>query len=171
MNFDTLCKFYISNHHRIKNRTVFKRYLIYSYDLLQIKRSKLKLGTITFEIKPTIINGITVTYTFEMIFSRQPSTQQSKKQLEKILSFFNWSWDFKNVFTLLISLWLIGYYMMERLSTFFKTYINASILDEEHLHLVLNQIFTLIETRPLNSSFVHHSSNILAELSLYLNLF
>jgi hypothetical protein len=106
-----------------------------------------------------------------MIFSRQPSLGNSKKQIEKILTFFNWSWDFKNVFTLLIFLWLVIYYFINSLRLFYKTYISTSLLDDEHLNIVLGQIFTLVETKPLNTNFLIHSSNVLAELSLYLNLF
>ena len=122
-------------------------------------------------IYTTLINGIILTYSFEMIFSRQPSAGNAKKQIEKILTFFNWSWDFKNVVTLIIFLWLIGYYCINSFWVFYQTYISTSLLDDEHLNIVLNQVFTLIETKPINTTFIIHSSNILAELSLYLNLF
>jgi hypothetical protein len=106
-----------------------------------------------------------------MIFSRQPSANSSKKTMEKILTFFKWHWDFKNIFTLIIFIGLVSYYFMHTFQLFYKTYINSSLLDDEHLNLVLNQIFILIETKPVNTTFITHSSNILAELSLYLNLF
>ena len=171
MDFNSLCQFYISNYAKLKNNKQIKQNLIYSYELLKVKRNKLKLGSILFEIKPTLINGIILTYSFEMIFSRQPSAGNAKKQIEKILTFFNWSWDFKNVVTLIIFLWLIGYYCINSFWVFYQTYISTSLLDDEHLNIVLNQVFTLIETKPINTTFIIHSSNILAELSLYLNLF
>ena len=89
MNFDTFCKFYIINYNRIRNKKLFKQYLLYSYNLLEIKRAKLKLGTVTFEIKPLVLNGILIRYTFEAVFSRQPSTNKVKKQIESIINFFN----------------------------------------------------------------------------------
>ena len=171
MNFATLCKFYVANYAKLKNNKLFQQYLLSSYELLQIKRNKLKLGSVIFEIQPLIINGFTVTYSFEMIFSRQPSANSSKKTMEKILTFFKWHWDFKNIFTLIIFIGLVSYYFMNTFQLFYKTYINSSLLDDEHLNLVLNQIFILIETKPVNTTFITHSSNILAELSLYLNLF
>jgi len=171
MDFSNLCKFYMTNYLKLKDNNQIKQHLISSYELLQIKRNKLKLGSILFEIKPVLINGTILTYSFEMIFSRQPSSGNSKKQIEKILTFFNWSWDFKNVFTLLIFLWLVTYYFINSLRLFYKTYISTSLLDDEHLNIVLGQIFTLVETKPLNTNFLIHSSNVLAELSLYLNLF
>lgn len=88
MNFATLCKFYVANYAKLKNNKLVQQYLISSYELLQIKRNKLKLGAVIFEIQPLIINGLTVTYSFEMIFSRQPSSNTSKKTMEKILTFF-----------------------------------------------------------------------------------
>lgn len=102
MDFYTLCRFYRKNYSKVQKNQVFKQYLIYSYQLLQIKRNKLKLGSVTFEMKPVLIGGIIRNYSFEMVFSRQPSLNNSKKTVEKILTFFKWHWDFKNVFTLII---------------------------------------------------------------------
>ena len=171
MDFYTLCRFYMKNYTKVQKNQVFKQYLIYSYQLLQIKRSKLKLGSVTFEIKPVLIGGIIFNYSFEMVFSRQPSLNSSKKTVEKILTFFKWHWDFKNVFTLIIASWFTLNYFVKHFTLFYNTYITGSLLDEEHLNIVLNQIFTLLETQPLNTTFFLHSSNVLAELSLYLNLF
>lgn len=171
MNFDTICKFYINNYSLLKDNKKFRQYLIYSYNLLQTKRSKLKLGSITFELKPLLINGFVLKYDFEMVFSRQPSTHEGKKQFEKLLKFFNWSWDFKNVATIVIFILFIILSLYNFLCNFVKNFISASILDIEHLDIVLQQIFSLVETRPLSNSFIHQSSTVLADLSLYMNLF
>ena len=171
MNFDTLCKFYTTNYNQIKNKKQFKQYLLYSYQILETKKAKLKLGLVTFEMKPLIVNGFVIKNSFEMVFSRQSLTSNSNKQMENILSFFQWSWDFKNITTVLIFVWTVVYHINSTIMSFYNTYIKANILDDEHLYVVLNHIFILVENRPINSSFLQHTANILTDLSLYLNLF
>jgi hypothetical protein len=106
-----------------------------------------------------------------MVFARQPSANKSKKTMNEILTFFQWHWDFKNVITLIISLVITLTYIFSNLKIFYKTYITGALLDDEHLNIILNQIFTLLETKPINVAFFTQTSNILAELSLYVNLF
>jgi predicted transcriptional regulator len=88
MDFYTLCKFYVQNYTKVKNNQKLTQYLIYSCKLLEIKRNKLKLGAIVFEIQPTVINNVLVNYSFEMVFARQPSANKSKKTMNEILTFF-----------------------------------------------------------------------------------
>lgn len=171
MNFHTLCKFYGKNSSKVRNKKQFKHYLTYFYNIWELKKAKLKLGAVTFEMKPFVINGVIIRHSFEMVFSRQPLTNNPKKQIENILTFFQWSWDFKNILTLIMFLWLLIYYIRNIISTFYTDYITSSIVDRDHLDAVLNHIFLLVESKPLNQSFICYISNILADLSIYLNLF
>jgi hypothetical protein len=88
MDFHALFKLYATHYSKLKNNKRLKQYLIYTHELHQIKKTKLKLGAITFEIRPLTICGISLTYTFEMVFSRQLPTDSSKKRTENILNFF-----------------------------------------------------------------------------------
>lgn len=171
MNLENLCKYYLTNFKLIKNKTQFKQYIRYFYDLREIKKAKLKLGSVTFEMRPVLFNGIVIKHSFEMVFSRQPLSSQSSKRIEKILNFFKWSWDFKNVTTLFLFIGVLISYSYRLLVDFYNQYINSSFLDEDHLYIVLNHIFSLIENRSFNISFIHTISSTLADISIYLSLF
>ena len=82
MNLENLCKYYLTNFKLIKNKTQFKQYIRYFYDLREIKKAKLKLGSVTFEMRPVLFNGIVIKHSFEMVFSRQPLSSQSSKRIE-----------------------------------------------------------------------------------------
>jgi hypothetical protein len=61
-----------------------------------------------------------------MVFSRQPSTQQKKKEFEANLAFYSWSWTTENVAILIFILTLIGCYL-------------KTVLDS-----IINLFFTLV---------------------------
>lgn len=88
MNLENLCKFYVTNYKLIKNKTKIKQYINYLYDIQETKKSKLKLGSVIFEMRPILFNGIIIRHSFEMVFSRQPLMKNSVKQVENILNFF-----------------------------------------------------------------------------------
>jgi len=92
MDFAILCKLLNQRYLNIKDRNILYRYLLLSYENLKIKRNKLKLGAVTFEIKPYFFNNMCLFYSFEMVFSRQPSSNSTKKTMLNIINFFEWSW-------------------------------------------------------------------------------
>jgi len=171
MDFYALCKWITQNSSRITNKPFIYKHLVNTYTNLQIKKNKLKLGSITFEMKPYTFNNVILFYSFEMVFSLQPSFNTKQKTMNNILNFFNWTWDFKNIFTLILLVGSFFYYTTIQLRFFYTSYIHTTLVDEDHLNIILNQIFTLIEFKPLNSSFVYNFSNIIADLAIYLNLF
>lgn len=65
--------------------------------LLNIKKNKLKLGKIVFEIKELIYAEIPITETLEIRYSRQDNTESDELKLENRLNALKWKWDFYNV--------------------------------------------------------------------------
>jgi len=61
----------------------------------------MKLGSIVFELRVFRYNNIPFYYWFEMVYINQIIT---KTIFEKTLDFFKWSWDYSNVFSLVLLL-------------------------------------------------------------------
>lgn len=102
MNFEHLCKTVAYNIHRLKNKRKTKLYLKYQYEVLKIKKNKLKLGTVTFDLINTIFADLLIRQDIEMRYIRQDNTERDEMKLENRLKALNWKWDYSNILAFLI---------------------------------------------------------------------
>lgn len=108
MNFHNLCKFYISNYDKIRNKKTFMKLLLIEHEFYQLKKRRAKLGHVKFEMEQIFFQNYLIHTTFEMVFSRQPGTQRYKNAFKATLEFYSWAWDFKNVVTLALFIGLFA---------------------------------------------------------------
>lgn len=170
MNVKSFMTLYIANYNLIKNKSRTFRYLHYLAKSEKIKKDKLKLGSVTFEMRPLIFNGVVFSYHFEMIFSQQTTINDKSKNIKKILNFFQWSWDFKNVSTLLIFLGFSYYSLYNAFYRFKHSCISGSLFDQEHISLILQTTFSNLDSRLGSLHSISNLSNTLVDLSMYFNL-
>jgi len=89
MNLGQLIKKIIVNKHRLKNLNKTKIFLKYHLEVLRIKKNKLKLGAVGFELIDILISGIPVDQDVEMKFTRQDTTEEDSMKFENRLKALN----------------------------------------------------------------------------------
>ncbi len=62
------------------------KYLKYLYNLNKIKKQKLKLGLVSFEIKTILFNNVKIFEYLEMIYSKQDNTKNNENKLSTKLN-------------------------------------------------------------------------------------
>ena len=102
MNFEHLYKTILLNQNKLKNKKAAKRFLTYHYELLNIKKNKLKLGAVTFDLIQTMFEGFLLKQTVEMRYTRQDTSAADELKFENHLKALRWKWDYANVLALLI---------------------------------------------------------------------
>jgi hypothetical protein len=107
MNFEQLIKTYVLNYHNILNKKRALSNILNELDLLRIKKEKLKLGKISFEIKYTMFEGIVLHEELEMIHCRQDNTEANERKLENLIDYYSWKWDFNNVGAVLVIFYIL----------------------------------------------------------------
>lgn len=80
-----------------------------------MKKKKLKLGAITFEIKEITAYEFVLWEEIDIRYIRQDNTDTDELKLENILKRYSWKSDFKNIFALLL------------ISSFFIIFIYSSL--------------------------------------------
>lgn len=112
MNLEQLCRNIKENYHRLRDEKKALLFLRYQFELLAWKKQKLKLGAIVFEIKETIVAGITLIQEIDIRYIRQDTTRDDELKIENRLKAIGWKWDFKNIaaFIIVFSLALILFY-------------------------------------------------------------
>lgn len=148
------------------------------YEILAIKKQKLKLGKIVFDIKELIYAEIPLMETLEIRYSRQDNTESDNLKLETRLNALKWKWDFYNIaaffIVFLLFLCLLDYWvhcwMVQNLPAF--------VLRENRYEELLTFTFTSLKAS-FNLSFfpssVKYLNNILfnnlAEYCIKFNIF
>lgn len=168
MDFLNICKFFISNQHNIQQKQKWMSIISHSYKLFKINRQKLKLGVVVFEYKPLMYGKFLLKYDFNLVLSRDIKNKQL--QLERTLSTFTWSWDFKSISSLLFLFTVFIFTIRNYTCNIYANIIKVPLINPDHLAVVLNQVFDLVELKTNNHHFLNLSST-LADLSIYLNLF
>lgn len=85
MSFEQLYKLVIKNSDRIKDKKQTITTLRCFYDMSILKREKLKLGKILFEIKEHMDGEVVLYETLEMVFCRQDNTDENELKIENRL--------------------------------------------------------------------------------------
>lgn len=102
MNFEHLCKLVALNPHRLKDKKTTKKFIKYQYEVLNIKKNKLKLGSVAFDLIETTFSGVLLRQDIEIRYTRQDNTEKDELKIENRLKALNWKWDFSNIMAFLI---------------------------------------------------------------------
>ena len=94
----------------------------------RLKKEKLKLGTVVFEIKELTVAGYVVGDSIEMVYSRLDNTEMNSLKIENKLKELKWKWNFDNIFSLflIISSFIFYFY------SYFLTDIYQNLLQSLH---------------------------------------
>jgi len=109
-------KKFIQNLNFLKNKNfrLFSLYLqnqIEKKKINRIKKEKLKLGTVIFEIKEITFANYVVGDSIEMVYSRLDNTETNALKIENKIAELGWKWNFDNLFSFfLIISFLIFYF-------------------------------------------------------------
>lgn len=109
------------------NNSLFLKFLQLHYkkkETLKIKKEKLKLGLVSFEIKEITFDNYFISDSVEMIFSRQDNTQTNLLKIENQLTALDWKWNFDNICALLI----IAFFSFHYFYNFLYDYLQLEIL-------------------------------------------
>jgi hypothetical protein len=90
MNLEHLCKTILLNQSRLKNKKIVKKVITYHYELLKIKKNKLKLGAVTFDLIQTMFEGFLIKQTIEMRYIRQDTSAADELKIENRLKALYW---------------------------------------------------------------------------------
>lgn len=102
MNFEHLCKTVAFNPHRLKDKKKAMKLIKYQYQVLVIKKNKLKLGSVAFEMLDTTFSGVLLRQDIEIRYTRQDNTERDELKIENRLKALDWKWDFSNIMAFLI---------------------------------------------------------------------
>ena len=83
----------------------------YFLNLMKIKKQKLKLGLVSFEIQPIFFNGIKIYEFMEMRYSRQDTTKDDESKITTRLEKLKWKWTLSHIISLFIVLFFIWNYL------------------------------------------------------------
>lgn len=97
MNLELLFKMVKQNYHRLKDEQKTLDFLKYQVKIYQLKKQKLKLGAIVFEVKEISLCGIVLAEDVDIRYIRQDNTDTDKLTIEYRLKAIGWKWDAKNV--------------------------------------------------------------------------
>ena len=121
----------------------------------RLKKEKLKLGTVVFEIKELTVAGYVVGDSIEMVYSRLDNTEMNSLKIENKLKELKWKWNFDNIFSLflIISSFIFYFY------SYFLTDIYQNLLQSLH------------ETKLNNDFLLKNVKNILFSNLTFFNKF
>lgn len=98
MNFEQLFYKIIRNPHLLRDKKKTLIFIKYHFHLLAVKRRKLKLGKIVFEIKEYRLDEMPAyKEEVEIRYVRQDTLDQDELKLENRLKALAWKWDFSHV--------------------------------------------------------------------------
>ena len=143
-----------------------------SYNLLIFKRGKLKVGATTFVFKRLFYGEWLISEWFELEFISQTSPYESRKGVERTLAVLEWSWDFKTILILGISLTTIFNYYSAKLGDFYSISI-AGGFEPKVVRCGLENIFELTN-KPFSSfgfEYAFNCSSLVVDVAMHLNLF
>lgn len=111
MNFEHLFRFIFKNFNKIKNKQIYKSFLLNEYDIYKIKKEKLKLGKVALEVKKISLGEIPVFETMEMVYTRQDNTVENELKLENRLKALDWKWNLDNILAFVIVVSFLSTYV------------------------------------------------------------
>ena len=122
MNFEHLCKLSIQHKKLFKNDQKIIKFLIHNYKILKLKKEKLKLGKIAFEIEEIKLNNLPFVL-YEIIkikFINQPDLEKKKKNFPRKFKIFLFFFFFSTFLIFLLATFIYFYLNFIDPSNFFE---------------------------------------------------
>lgn len=144
MNFEHLCRIFVENYQRIANKTKAWNLIRFEYDVLRIKKERLKLGKVALEIKEYVMGEIVVFETLEMVFTRQDNTVENQLKIENRLKELDWKWNFDNIAAFILVITCLFIYTYGEIYDWFRdTYPALMCRDEKYDELLKFNFYCL----------------------------
>jgi hypothetical protein len=86
VDFKQACKFYVLNYKLFKNPAKARKFVSYTYQVLQYKRKKLKSGAATFVFKQMFYGEWLICQWFEMEFTTQSGPYELQKGVDRTMA-------------------------------------------------------------------------------------
>lgn len=141
MNFEQLCLTVIRRWQEIPNKKKAVKLLRYFQEQLALKKKKLKLGSVTFDIKQIVFYQIVLWEEIEIRYTRQDTSEEDERKVENILKRLGWKWDAKNILAFCVVLFGIVTYLYSLLRYQYQKYLPAIAFRSEHHDYVLRYGF------------------------------
>ena len=165
------------NFQKVRNNRQITNYIISEHENHKLKKEKLKLGLVTFEIKNLKYGNLIIHSWFEMVFSRQRHIPNKGQRFQKLLVSFKWSWDLTHIITASIFIALA----YDVLSTYIVLWFNNNLkADSSYISILLKESVQLLSNPTVLDSFIpnFHSirtlsnyTDVIIELSTYFGFF
>jgi hypothetical protein len=167
-----MCKFYTNNKHHIVDKAKFHHLLALSFDLLTIKRKKLKTGSTTFVFKQLFYGEWLVKEWFEMEFVSQTSPYELRKKIETTLKMLDWAWDFNTCLILIVFFGVSFNYFSPIIEDYYCIYI-AGGFEPTVIRVGLEHVFAMAEPIKIGScgDIIYNLTSTFVDLALVLELF
>lgn len=162
MNLEQLFKNVLMNQNRLKSKKAAKKFLSYQYEVLKIKKNKLKLGAVTFDIVQNVFEGFVLSQGVEMRYIRQDTSATDELKIENRLEALKWKWDYANVLAFLV---ILTFLIILFLAILYVWYCN-NLPD----FAFKDPKYDILVERSLKSVLLAPSNNLF-KLTLFSNLF
>lgn len=178
MNLEQIFKLINTKSHLLKNKAEAKIFLKNQLKILKLKKNKLKLGFVTFEIKEYVYAEIPLYETLDIRYTRQDNTEADELKLENRLKALDWKWDFSNIGAFIIITWCFFYFGSLQVKLFLvNTFPTIFLRETRYDYLVefgLNHSFSSYSFFKKNYYFKHlllFFTNLLIDYSFYFKIF
>lgn len=146
MNLEHLIKLTVLNWNNVTNKEKVLLVIKSQLKLLSIKKNKLKLGKIVFEIKELIYAEIPITESLEIRYSRQDNTESDELKLENRLNALKWKWDFYNIGAFFILSLIVLNVLNYLFNSWMLTNMPTFIIREEKFDSLIKFTFNFLKT-------------------------
>lgn len=90
MNVEQLHRFILKYYNYLPYKKRAIRFIAYELENLEMKRNKLKLGSVVFEFKEIFVDDIKIDEIMEMRYNRQDNTDTDKLKFDNLLKMYDW---------------------------------------------------------------------------------
>lgn len=171
MNFEQLLKFFIKNYSSIKKKKLFFNILKNSYLNLKLKKQKLKLGLIVFEVKEHKIPGTSFLLfeTIDIRFIRQDNTEEDEQKFENRLNKLNIKRKKILFFFFIFMFFIFIYLLINHFIYIIETEYISLNLKKEILSVIIRSLFDL-DTLKSSNHFFSSLNNFLIDSVINLSI-
>lgn len=148
MNFERLATKIFTNWSSVRDKKKTLIFLKYHYHILKIKKQKLKLGTVAFEIRQHFYGEVPLMETMEMRYIRQDNTIADELKLENRLNALKWKWNFSNIGAFIIVFFIAFTLFKYYLTLWYIETFPAFAIREERYDILVDYTFTSVFSVP-----------------------
>lgn len=166
MDFKKTCQQYNKHLNKLQGSAQALLLVRQSYELLQLKRLKLKTGATTFSFKSLSYGGIVLCYWFELEFTAQSGPNKSRSDMERVLKLLKWSYNLTTLL-LLTTTFLIVFTYLNYLLDYYIQYFICFNVNSTTNHLLITHLFDMDSCEILQPWFSQDSHSPIVDLILY----